>query len=155
DSKSEGERRAALAKWISNTNNILTRRSIVNRVWHYHFGRGLVETPNDFGKMGGVPSHPELLDWLAIWFRDDAKSSLKALHQLIVTSATYRQASVGTRSTASHFEQKNGNAVERVPTVVDTPNRLLSRMNRSRLDADQVRDAVLQISGCLDLRVGG
>src|SRR5206468_1564944 len=62
----EGSRRAALAKWISNPKNVLTWRSIVNRLWHYHFGLGLVNTPNDFGKMGGTPSHPELLDWLAL-----------------------------------------------------------------------------------------
>jgi hypothetical protein len=63
-------------------------------VWHYHFGRGIVDSPNDFGRMGSPPSHPELLDWLAAWFRDDAGGSLKKLHRLIVTSAVYRQASV-------------------------------------------------------------
>ena len=153
--KNEGQRRAALAKWLTDPANSLTWRSIVNRVWHHHFGRGLVETPNDFGEMGSAPSHPELLDWLAVWFRDDAKGSLKALHRLIVTSATYRQGSVGTRSTASHSERKDGDTVERVPTVIDGDNRLLSRMNRTRLDGDQVRDAILQISGALDLRMGG
>jgi hypothetical protein len=110
----------------------------VNRVWHHHFGRGLVETPNDFGKMGSTPSDPALLDWLAAWFRDDAKGSLKTLHRVIVTSATYRQSSIPGTATAT-----------------DPENRFLSRMNRTRLDADQVRDAILQISGALDLRMGG
>src|SRR5439155_15948690 len=83
----EGARRAALAKWITDPRNLLTRRSIVNRVWHYHFGRGIVETPNDFGHMGTPPTHPELLDWLAFWFLDNGES-LKKLHRLILTSAT-------------------------------------------------------------------
>jgi hypothetical protein len=90
---SEGARRAALARWISDERNPLTWRSIVNRVWQYHFGRGIVETPNDFGRNGGMPSHPELLDWLAADFRDSG-GSLKRLHKLIVTSATWRQQSI-------------------------------------------------------------
>src|SRR5439155_19537148 len=102
----EGARRAALARWLTARENPLPWRSIVNRVWHHHFGRGLVETPNDFGRMGGAPSHPELLDWLAIWFRDDARGSLKQLHRLIVTSATYQQTSVAAdvspRLTSAH-----------------------------------------------------
>ena len=116
-------------------------------MWHHHFGRGLVETPNDFGKMGGVPSHPELLDWLAVWFRDDAAGSSKALHRLIVTSATYQQACL--------VESRGANVEGGTAAALDADNRLLSRMNRTRLDADQVRDAVLQISGCLDLRMSG
>ncbi len=88
----EGCRRAALAKWITDPRNLLTRRSIVNRVWQFHFGRGLVDTPNDFGHMGSPPTHPELLDWLAYWFLDHGES-LKKLHRLILTSATYRQSS--------------------------------------------------------------
>jgi hypothetical protein len=88
----ESARRAALAKWITDKNNALTWRSIVNRVWQHHFGRGLVDTANDFGRMGGKPSHPELLDWLAVTFRDDFGGSLKKLHKLIVMSETYRQA---------------------------------------------------------------
>jgi hypothetical protein len=146
DLKFESARRAALAKWITDTNNLLTRRSIVNRVWHYHFGRGLVETPNDFGHMGALPSHPELLDWLAFWFLENGES-LKKLHRLIVTSATYRQAS-GTP--VSDLVRSNGIA----PTS-DSANRLLWRMNRARLDAEQFRDAVLAISGQLDLQMGG
>ena len=90
----EGERRAALAHYLTDPKNALTWRSIVNRVWRYHFGRGIVESPNDFGRMGQLPTHPELLDWLAADFRDGGQS-LKPLHRLLVTSATYRQASVG------------------------------------------------------------
>ena len=91
--ENESARRAALAKWITDKNNPLTWRSVVNRIWQHHFGRALVDTPNDFGRMGGQPSHPELLDALAFWFRDDAHGSLKALHKLIVMSDTYRQSS--------------------------------------------------------------
>jgi hypothetical protein len=134
----ESARRAALARWLADDRNVLTWRSIVNRVWHYHFGRGLCDTPNDFGHMGGVPSHPDLLDWLAVWFRDDAKGSLKTLHRLLVNSAAYRRAV--TDGPASH---------------VDADNRLLWRMNRTRLAGEQVRDAVLQMSGRLDLSMGG
>ena len=139
DGAPEGLRRAALADWLVDPGNPLSWRSIVNRVWHYHFGRGLCETPGDFGRMGGVPSHPELLDWLAVWFRDEAKGSLKALHRLIVTSRTWKQASLeGSRGLA-----------------VDPENRLLWRMNRQRLDADAYRDAVLAVSNLLDPASGG
>src|SRR5262249_1651411 len=82
--------RARLARWIIDRANPLSWRSIVNRVWQHHFGRGLVATPNDFGRMGALPSHPELLDWLASTFAESG-GSLKRLHRLIVTSATYRQ----------------------------------------------------------------
>ena len=73
----EGSRRAALAKWMTDPKNVLTWRSIVNRIWHYHFGRGIVATPSDLGRMGAPPTHPELLDWLAVTFRDDEHGSLK------------------------------------------------------------------------------
>jgi hypothetical protein len=135
----ESARRAALALWLTDDRNSLTWRCIVNRVWHYHFGRGLCDTPNDFGKMGGTPSHPELLDWLAVWFRDQAKGSLKALHRLIVTSETYRQ---------SALDRADGAAR-------DADNRLLWRMNRTRLTAEQMRDSLLQMSSQLDLTMGG
>ena len=135
----ESARRAALAHWLTDDRNSLTWRCIVNRVWHYHFGRGLCETPNDFGKMGGTPSHPELLDWLALWFRDQAKGSLKALHRLIVTSETYRQSARDRADLAAR----------------DPDNHLLWRMNRTRLSAEQVRDSLLQMSGRLDLTMGG
>lgn len=137
--QNESSRRAALAEWIVHQENTLTWRSIVNRVWHYHFGIGLCDTPSDFGRMGGVPSHPELLDWLAVWFRDDARGSLKQLHRLIVTSQTYQQSS-----------QHRDDAA-----AIDGDNRLLWRQNRHRLDADAFRDFTLAVSGTIDLTMGG
>ncbi|MDB5312861.1 MAG: hypothetical protein JWO38_7063 [Gemmataceae bacterium] len=134
----EGARRAALAKWISDPKNPLTWRVIANRVWQEHFGRGLVGTPSDFGKMGQLSTHPELLDWLAAEFRDNGQS-LKKLHKLIVTSATYRQ--------ASRHDPKFA--------ATDVDNRFLWRGNRARLDAEQVRDAILMLSGRLDRTIGG
>jgi hypothetical protein len=139
DTKDEAARRAALARWVSARENVLTWRSIVNRAWHYHFGRGIVETPNDFGHMGAAPTHPALLDWLAVTFRDDLSGSLKRLHRLIVTSATYRQSTAHDSACAT----------------IDGDNRMLWRMNRTRLDAESVRDAVLALSGRLDLAMGG
>jgi hypothetical protein len=133
DPEDEGQRRAALADWLTRPDNPLTWRVIVNRVWHYHFGKGIVDTPNDFGKMGGCPSHPELLDWLAIEFRDGG-GSLKKLHRLLVTSSTYRQAVRHDRAAAEK----------------DSENRLLWRMNRTRLDAETLRDSVLLLSDRLD-----
>ncbi len=134
----ESERRAALADWIADDKNPLTWRSIANRVWHYHFGRGICDTPSDFGRMGGAPSHPELLDWLACELRDSG-GSLKHLHRLILTSAAYRQSS----------EQRDDAA------KLDGDNRLLWRMNRLRLDADSYRDYVLAAADKLDLTLGG
>jgi hypothetical protein len=134
----EGDRRAALANWLTDRRNPLTWRSIVNRVWHYHFGRGIVETPNDFGHNGQLPTHPELLDWLAAEFRDNGQS-LKTLHRLIVTSATYRQTSAGNPA----FEK------------IDANNRYLWRMNRRRLEAEAVRDSVLMIASKFDRTMYG
>jgi hypothetical protein len=134
----EAERRAALANWIADERSPLTWRSIANRVWHYHFGRGLCDTPNDFGRMGGTPSHPELLDWLACELRESG-GSLKHLHRLIVTSAAYRQRSAHREDAAQ----------------LDGDNRLLWRMNRLRLDADSYRDFALAAAGKLDLTMGG
>jgi hypothetical protein len=134
----EGSRRLALADWITDTRNVLTWRSIVNRVWQYHFGRGIVDTPNDFGKNGARPTHPELLDWLAVEFRDGGQS-LKRLHRLIVLSSAYRQSSAHDAARAKR----------------DADNLSLWRMNRRRLDAESVRDSVLAVSGALDLRMGG
>jgi hypothetical protein len=162
DPEDESSRRVALARWLTLADNPLTWRSIVNRVWQCHFGRGLVATANDFGKMGAAPSHPELLDWLAIWFRDDAGGSLKKLHRLIVTSATYRQSVVAAdvrRLTSSSgksdkLQDKNQSLLTSAATS-DADNRFLAHMNRTRLDAEQVRDAILLMSGKLDLRMGG
>ena len=138
DQNSEGSRRAALARWITDPRNVLTWRSIVNRVWHYHFGRGIVATPSDFGHMGAAPSHPELLDWLAADFIANG-GQLKRLHKQIVTSAVYMQSS----KQNTEYDSR------------DADNRLLWRMNRTRLDAESVRDAVLATSGKLDLTMGG
>ncbi len=138
DAENESQRRVALAAWLTDQKNVLTWRSIANRIWEYHFGQGIVDTPNDFGYMGSPPSHPELLDWLAATVRDNG-GSLKALHRLIVLSATYRQSS----------------SYSPVAAQVDADNRLLWRMNRRRLDAEAVRDAVLRLSGKLNLDMGG
>jgi hypothetical protein len=138
DASDEGARRAALARWITSPSNMLTWRSIVNRVWHYHFGAGIVDSPNDFGRMGSKPAHPELLDWLAVNFRDSG-GSLKALHKLIVTSAIYRQSSAHNAEYAK----------------VDSGNRYLWHMNRQRLGAEAVHDSVLASTGQLDLTMGG
>ncbi len=134
----EGARRAALAAWIVADQNVLTWRSIVNRVWQQHFGRGLVDTPSDFGKNGSTPTHPELLDWLAVEFRDGG-GSFKKLHRLLLLSATYRQSS---RHHAANAK-------------IDADNRYLWRMHRGRLDAESIRDGVLAVSGKLDLKMYG
>ncbi len=134
----EGERRVALAQWITNPDNPLFARVLVNRVWHHHFGQGLVKTPNDLGFNGGQASHPELLDWLAAEFRASGWS-LKQLHRLITTSATYRQA------TAPNAEAMR----------VDADNRLLWRHTPRRLEAEALRDAVLAVAGKLETTAGG
>ncbi len=139
----ESDRRSALAKWLTARENVLTWRSIVNRVWQYHFGRGLVETANDFGRMGALPTHPELLDWLAVDFRD-AHQSLKDLHRRIVLSRTYTQSS--TRPIGQPID---------APVSSDSDNRWLWRMNRRKLEAEAVRDSVLAVAGQLDLSMGG
>jgi hypothetical protein len=139
----EAQRRGALAHWLSDKRNPLTWRSIVNRVWQYHFGNGIVLTANDLGRMGAEPTHPELLDWLAIEFRDSGQS-LKQLHKWIVMSHTYRQI-----SSAPITSDGIG------PEKLDADNRYLWRANRRRLEAEAIRDVVLQISGKLDLAMGG
>ena len=134
----EGERRAALARWLTHPDNPLVWRSVVNRVWQHHFGRGFVETANDFGRNGSPPTHPELLDWLARDFRDHG-GSLKRLHRQIVLSATYRQSS----------------ADDPASSRVDAGNTWLWRQQRRKLEAEVLRDAVLQATGKLDLTMGG
>lgn len=133
-------RRSALADWIANEANPFTARVMVNRVWQRHFAEGLIATPNDLGMLGEAPSHPELLDWLTKRFLEDGWK-LKKLHRLIVTSATYRQ------------------TARREPTtdeeVADPGNRLLWRYPPQRLDAEEIRDATLAISGELVHREGG
>lgn len=139
----DAQRRIALANWVISPANPLTRRVIVNRLWHYHFGTGLVDTPSDFGLGGGLPSHPELLDWLADKLVAE-RWSLKALHRLICTSETYRQRS-------ESLDDQN----TRLGRRVDANNRLLWRMNPRRLDAESLRDAVLSVSGSLNREMFG
>ena len=138
DANSEGQRRVALANWLAGPQNSLTWRSLANRIWQYHFGQGIVDTPNDFGRMGSAPTHPELLDWLATALRDNGGSQ-KAIHRMILKSAVYRQSS-----------KRSAAAAE-----IDADNRYLSRMNVCRLDAECVRDAMLKLSGRLDPAAGG
>ena len=153
--------RLDLARWIADPANPLTARVIVNRVWQQYFGRGLVETENDFGTQGSLPSHPELLDWLACEFKGSESGevreksrtndatlpsrltprpwSLKHLHRLIVTSATYRQSSKTRPELAT----------------IDPNNKLLARQSRLRLDAEVIRDVALSASGLLSHKIGG
>jgi hypothetical protein len=134
----EGLRRLKFAGWVANPDNPLPARVLVNRLWQYHFGRGLVETPSDLGFNGGRPSHPELLDWLARQFLESG-GSVKHLHRLIMLSATYRQsARFDTRAAAG-----------------DSDDRLLWRFPPRRLEAEVVRDAMLAVSGELNPRLGG
>jgi mono/diheme cytochrome c family protein len=134
----EAPNRLDLAKWLVSKKSPLTARVIVNRVWQQYFGRGIVETENDFGLQGSLPSHPELLDWLAVEFMEKGWS-LKALHRLVVMSATYRQSSA---NRADLREQ-------------DPNNILLARQHRLRLDAEVVRDVALKASGLLSAKIGG
>jgi len=133
-------RRTALANWITRPDNQFATRVITNRVWHYLFGRGIVASPNDFGKLGEEPSHPELLDYLTQKFLAGGWS-LKKLHREILLSATYRQ--------TAH------RAVPELAAKIDPANKYLWRFNPRRLDAEQVRDAMLAASGELDLKAGG
>lgn len=138
DDAPEGERRLALARWLTDPANPLTARVMVNRLWQHHFGRAIVGTPGDFGFNGERPSHPELLDWLATEFQK-RKWSVKEMHRLIMLSSTYQQA-------VRHDAKA---------AAVDADNRLLWRTNRRRLAAEEVRDSVLAVSGKLDLKTGG
>jgi mono/diheme cytochrome c family protein len=137
DFKSTG-RKLALANWLAHPDHPLTSRVMVNRLWHYHFGRGIVPTPNDFGRNGQPPTHPELLDWLAVEF---VKSgwSLKKMHFLMVTSRTYRQSS----------------EVDPRQVARDPGNQWFWRMNRQRLDAEALRDTTLAVAGNLTEQIGG
>jgi hypothetical protein len=131
-------RRTALAKWLTGPENPLTARVMVNRIWHYHFGRGIAGTPSDFGVMGERPTHPELLDWLAREFVTSGWS-LKHMHRLIMTSAAYCQSSDFRKAAAD----------------VDPSNRLLWAFPRQRLESEVIRDSSLAVSGLLNLKIGG
>jgi hypothetical protein len=134
----EAQRRLALARWITDPSNPLTARVMVNRIWSYHFGQGLVRTPSDFGFNGGRPSHPELLDWLATEFMVGGWRP-KYIHRMILLSSTYRQS-----------DQNNPQAA-----AVDRGDALLWRFSPRRLDAEPIRDSILAVSGTLDLKMGG
>jgi hypothetical protein len=137
-------RRAALARWLTRPDHPLTARVLVNRLWHHHFGKGIVCTPNDFGSQGEPPTHPELLDWLAVDFVRHGWS-LKYVHRLMVTSATYCQASLVDRREEGHTR-----AVQ-----VDRENRLLWHARRQRLEGETMRDAMLALTGELNRRPFG
>lgn len=137
------QRREALARWITVDANALLCRVIVNRVWHHHFGSGLVEKTSDLGFSGGVPSHPELLEWLAHWFSSNGYS-LKKLHRLILTSATWQQSS-----------RISDPIMVRAAMTRDRTNRFLWRQNSRRLDAESIRDAMLFVAGALRSERGG
>ena len=133
-------RRTALARWLTRPDHPLTTRVMANRLWQYHFGRGLVATSSDFGRLGERPSHPELLDWLASEFVGHGWS-LKHMHRAIMTSAAYRQSALRPAPEAARLK--------------DPDNRLLWRMNTRRLDIEPIRDAMLAVSGELDPAMGG
>ncbi|MDP7275711.1 MAG: DUF1553 domain-containing protein [Planctomycetaceae bacterium] len=134
----DSSRRRKLAAWITSPQNPLFTRVMVNRVWHYHFGRGIVSTPSDFGFNGARPSHPRLLEWLAARFTADG-FRIKSLHRTILLSATYRQAS----------------RPRPLPLARDANNRLLWRMSPRRIEAEVLRDSILAVAGQLDITRGG
>jgi hypothetical protein len=134
----EGQRRLALARWITADDNPLTARVLANRIWHYHFGVGLVDTPSDFGFMGSRPTHPELLDWLAVRLRQEGWR-LKPLHRLIMTSRTYQQSS-----------DWNADAAK-----ADADSRFLWRFPPRRLTAEEIRDSMLFVAGRWNSTMGG
>lgn len=134
----EQQRRLALAEWIASESNPLTARVVVNRIWQHHFGTGLVDTPSDFGANGTMPTHPELLDWLAGEFMANGWS-IKHIHRRILLSDTFQQS----------------NAPNAMAMQVDAASRLLWRFPPRRLEAEAVRDCVLAVSGTLDLKMGG
>jgi len=131
-------RRSALAAWLTDPQNPLPARVMVNRIWHYHFGRGIVATPGDFGRMGARPSHPELLDYLATSFVQNGWS-MKKLHRMILLSNTYQQ--------SADYQEMAAKA--------DPDNKLLWRYGRRRMEAEAVRDSMLSASGLLNLQMGG
>ena len=138
EDSSESERRLKYAEWITHLDNPLTPRVLANRLWHYHFGSGIVNTPNDFGYMGSLPTHPELLDFLAAKLKEN-DWRIKPLHRMIMTSKTYRQSSDWDSASAK----------------VDADSRLLWRFPPRRLSAEEIRDTILQVTGKLDMRMGG
>ena len=137
-----GSGRLQLAQWLTDPSNPLTARVMVNRIWQNHFGKGLVQTPNDFGTRGQRPTHPELLDWLAARFMESGWS-IKSMHRLILLSAAYRQS----RGTCSAGHAK--------ALAADPNNHLYWRFDRQRLSAEELRDSLLVAGQQLDLSPGG
>jgi hypothetical protein len=135
-----GSGREFLAGWIADAKNPLTARVMINRIWAYHFGKGIVQTPNDFGARGLAPTHPELLDWLASRFIEGGWS-IKKMHRMIMLSHAYRTANASVRT------KRN--------SAIDVNNDYLWRFNRRRLEAEEIRDSVLAVSGSLDRAIGG
>jgi hypothetical protein len=136
--KNSTGRRSVLAAWLTDPKNPLPARVMVNRIWHYHFGRGIVATPGDFGLMGSRPSHPELLDYLASTLVENGWS-MKKLHRVILLSNTYQQSSAYNEEAAK----------------IDGGNKLLWRYQRRRMEAEAIRDSMLQVSGLLNMKMGG
>ncbi len=138
DGRTSG-RRLALAEWIASRDNPLTARVMANRIWHHHFGRGIVRTLDNLGRMGDAPTHPALLDWLAVEFMDRGWS-VKEMHRLLMTSEAYRM-------TSAHEDADS--------RAADPDNRLLWQYRPQRLEAEALRDAIMTVSGAIDLTVGG
>ncbi|MCI0338104.1 MAG: DUF1553 domain-containing protein, partial [Acidobacteria bacterium] len=170
----KGSGRDLLARWIADANNPLTARVMVNRIWEYHFGKGLVQTPNDFGRRGKAPTHPELLDWLADQFVKNGWS-IKKMHRLIMLSRVYQLASreesadCGLRPILDAdcgFGRKSGRAGDvgrrslpgrlfAANAAIDVNNDYLWRFDRRRLEAEEIRDTILMVAGMLDRTMGG
>ncbi|MBI3462028.1 MAG: PSD1 domain-containing protein [Planctomycetes bacterium] len=158
--------RLDLARWLVQPDHPLTARVMVNRIWKWHFGEGIVRSVDNFGRLGERPDNQPLLDYLAVQFVESGWS-IKAMHRLIVLSSTYQQSSnpqsstqsqrseVGSQKSDSRSDISNLKSPIRNPQLIDPENRLLWRMNRRRLDAEEIRDAMLLVSGQLDLTVGG
>ncbi|MEO7299981.1 MAG: DUF1549 and DUF1553 domain-containing protein [Verrucomicrobiota bacterium] len=164
---SEGSGRLQLAKWVASAENPLTARVMVNRIWQHHFGEGIVRTPNNFGKLGEPPTHPELLDFLANEF---VKSgwSIKAMHRAMMLSATYQQSSsIGAQasrlrvakipdsSSTNSSKLAASKLAAETPALLDPENKLFGRMNRRRLESEVLRDSLLTVANKLDLAMGG
>ncbi len=144
-----GSGREFLANWIADATNPLTARVMVNRIWEYHFGKGIVQTPNDFGARGRPPTHPELLDWLASRFIEGGWS-IKKMHRMIMLSHAYR---IGGESAPRAMA--SGASLIAANSAIDVNNDYFWRFNRRRLEAEEIRDSVLAVSGALDRTMGG
>lgn len=148
-----GSGRYELAQWLIDPKNPLTARVMANRIWQHHFGKGIVQTPNDFGARGKAPTHPELLDYLARRFIESGWS-IKAMHKLIMLSGAYQMSSVTASADFSAANEKSARALTSAATV-DPNNDYLWKFTRRRLSAEEVRDSMLAISGTLDRTMGG